>query len=254
VSGPHDHLLQPDADVACEWGPGAVHVLAPGADVVVIVDVLSFSTSVDIATTRGAVILPYRFRDDGAAEWARERGALLAGRNDRGYELKPSTLEAIEPDTRLVLPSPNGSTLSLSAGGALTIAGCLRNRTAVAARAAAEGRRILVVPAGEREDWPDPGLRPAFEDLCGAGAIIDALPASLSRSPEAQLAVSVFRDARADLHARMAACASGREKLLRGLARDVELAAALDVSETVPVLRDGAYSAQSSTSASIRSR
>ena len=122
-----------------------------------------------------------------------------------------------------------------------------------AARAAAEGGRILVVPSGEQEEWPEPGLRPAFEDLCGAGAVIDALPEKLSRSPEAKLAAAVFRDARPELEERMRHCASGRWKLARGLARDVELAAELDVSDAVPILSDGAYSASSSTSASTRS-
>jgi 2-phosphosulfolactate phosphatase len=243
------HLLQSGYAIACEWGEGAIANLALHFDVLVIVDVLSFSTSVDVATARGATVFPYRFRDRGAARFAREVGALLADENPRGYGLRPSSLEQIEAGTRLVLPSPNGSTLSLGAGPALTIAGCLRNRAAVASAAAGAARRILVVPAGER--WPDGSLRPAFEDLCGAGAVIDALPPSLSRSPEAKLAGSCFRDARSELRERIAGCASGREKLELELARDVELAAELDASDAVPVLSRGAYS---STSESIRSR
>ena len=253
MSRDYGHLEQEGYDVACEWGPGAVHVLAPGASVVVIVDVLSFSTSVDVATARGATIFPYRWKGGAAAAWAKQKDALLGGENPHGYGLKPSSLERVAAGTRLVVPSPNGSTLSLGTGGALTIAGCLRNRSAVAARAAAEGGRILVVPSGEQEEWPEPGLRPAFEDLCGAGAVIDALPEKLSRSPEAKLAAAVFRDARPELEERMRHCASGRWKLARGLARDVELAAELDVSDAVPILSDGAYSASSSTSASTRS-
>lgn len=243
-------ILQDGYAIGCEWGPNAVGILAPSFDVVVIVDVFSFSTSVDIATARGATIFPYRFRDDSARGFADEVDASLAGENPRGHALEPHSLVDIEPGTRLVLPSPNGSTLSLGTGRATTFAGCLRNRTAVARHAAEAGGRILVVPAGE--GWPsDESLQPALEDLCGAGAIIDALPDGLSRSPEARVAAAAFRDARPHLRERLAECASGREKRSKGLEADVDLAAALDVSDCVPVLADGAYS---STRASIRSR
>ena len=40
--------------------------LAPSSDVVIIVDVFSFSTSVEIGVTRGAQIYPYRWHDETA--------------------------------------------------------------------------------------------------------------------------------------------------------------------------------------------
>ena len=167
-----DSLLQQGYAIRCEWGPAAVAAIAPVCDVVVVIDVISFTTCVDVATARGATIFPYRFRDATAADYARERGALLAGENPHGYSLKPSSLTSVEPGCRLVLPSPNGAVLSLATGDVTTLAGCLRNRTAVARHAAAHGGSLLVAPAGER--WPHDGsLRPAFEDLWGAGAIVD---------------------------------------------------------------------------------
>ena len=51
--------------VRFEWGPNGLRRLAPGSDVVVIVDVLSFTTAVDIAVGRGATVLPYRWHDGG---------------------------------------------------------------------------------------------------------------------------------------------------------------------------------------------
>ena len=63
----------------CEWGPNAVLALAP-ADVTVIVDVFSFTTCVDVATSRGVAILPYSWNDASAAEFARDQRAELAGK------------------------------------------------------------------------------------------------------------------------------------------------------------------------------
>jgi 2-phosphosulfolactate phosphatase len=137
---------------------------------------------------------------------------------------------------RLVLPSPNGATLSLEAPGPV-LAGCLRNAAAVARAAQAAGKRVLVLPAGER--WPDGSLRPCLEDWLGAGAILDALSGPCS--PEAEAARAAFRSLRADLPRILHDCTSGQELVDGGYAEDVDLAAALNVSDTVPVLREGAY-------------
>jgi 2-phosphosulfolactate phosphatase len=231
---------QSEWDVRCEWGAQGVAALAPVCDVLIVVDVLSFSTCVDIATARGALVYPYRLRDETAARYAADLGAALArpGRAaGDGYSLSPHSLLAIPPGTRLVLPSPNGATLTLAAGGAPTLAGCLRNARAVALAAARFGRRVGVIAAGER--WADGGLRPAIEDWLGAGAIISHLPGE--RSPEAELARQSFAAARSDLGRVLHACGSGKELVGRGFAEDVALAAALDQSDCAPLLIDGAY-------------
>jgi 2-phosphosulfolactate phosphatase len=65
-----------DQEVAacrCEWGVPGLDALAP-ANVVIIIDVLSFGTCVDIAPGRGACILPYPIRN--AAATARAAGQL----------------------------------------------------------------------------------------------------------------------------------------------------------------------------------
>jgi 2-phosphosulfolactate phosphatase len=221
-------------------GEQGVVQLAPISDVVIIVDVLSFSTSVDIAASRGATIFPYRWHDASAAVFAASAGAIVADarRGSLGYSLSPQSLLHLPPETRLVLPSPNGATLTLGTGRVPTLTGCLRNAQAVAAVAQQYGPRIAVIPAGER--WPhDGGLRPAFEDWVGAGAIISFLGGSLS--PEAQAAAATFRGMQADLAGLLQSCGSGKALLARGFAGDVALAATLDVSGCVPVLREGAY-------------
>jgi 2-phosphosulfolactate phosphatase len=227
-------------DIRCEWGVAAVDHSAP-ADVVVVVDVLSFSTSVDVALSRGASVLPYRWKDDSAAAYAQQHDAQLAGgrQAESAYSLAPSSLVDASPGLRLVLPSPNGSTIAFHAlsSGARVVAGSLRNATAVAEWAARSAECVLVVPAGER--WPDGSLRPAIEDLIGAGAIIARLAGG--RSPEADVAVAAFESARGRMLEQLRACSSGREPVEIGFSRDVELAAALDVSPVVPLLDGVAF-------------
>jgi 2-phosphosulfolactate phosphatase len=232
---------QSDYDVRCEWGLGGVERLSGNASAVVVVDVLSFTTSVDIAVSRGAAVFPYRWGRDNAdalSAFARERDAVLPGEHrGQGFSLSPASLLAIQPGQRLVLPSPNGSTLSMAVEDRPVLAGCLRNAAAVARAACKYGPGVLVVPAGER--WPDSTLRPSIEDLIGAGAIISHLPGRLS--PEASVALAAFQYAKADLTGVLRQCSSGRELIERGFAEDVELAAELDASSAVPRLVDGAY-------------
>jgi 2-phosphosulfolactate phosphatase len=231
---------QDEYQVRCEWGLAGVEYLAPSCDVVVIVDVLSFSTCIDIAVSRGASVYPYRWKED-AGEFARQVGALVAGarRAHAEYSLSPVSLMKIPAGTGLVLPSPNGSTLSLATGERPTLAGCLRNAAAVASAAQRLGERILVVPAGEQ--WPDMKMRPAVEDMVGAGAIIRHLAGT--KSPEAMAAQAVFLQAESTLRAVLEASSSGKELIERGYAEDVAMAAELNVSSCAPLMVDGAYQA-----------
>jgi phosphosulfolactate phosphohydrolase-like enzyme len=140
--------------------------------------------------------------------------------------------------TRLVLPSPNGATLTLATGDTPTFAGCLRNSRAVAAAAMQCGKHIAVIPAGER--WPeDESCRFAVEDMIGAGAIISHLTGRLS--PKAQMAVGVYQQVRGNLLEIFTQCGSGKELRERGFEGDVVLAAEVDVEDCAPRLRDGTY-------------
>lgn len=232
---------QQEFEIRCEWGMEGVATLAPISDVVIIVDVLSFSTCVEIAVHRGAFVYPYKRKDESAEHFAATIGALVAdSRHTPGsFSLSPASLQTIPFGTKLILPSPNGSTLSLGTGDTPTLAGCLRNAKAVADAAQQMGRKIAVIPAGER--WRTNGtLRPAFEDMVGAGAIIRHLQGS--KSPECQSAEAVFGAAEADLATLLAACSSGKELIEGGFGEDVTLASAYNVSDTVPQLQNGYYS------------
>lgn len=233
---------QREFDIRCEWGGVGVSQLAPDSDAIVIVDVLSFSTCVDIVVANGVTVYPYQWKDESAKDYAHSLDAILANpRNkfDTGYSLSPISLQSILAGSRLVLPSPNGSFLSLATGQTPTFAACLRNAEAVAHKIQQLGKRISIIPAGEK--WPDGSLRPAIEDLIGAGAVIYSLPGE--KSPESKLAEAAFLSVREDLSSCLKRCSSGKELIGKGFPDDVDIAAMLNQSKCVPVLQNGAYRA-----------
>ena len=224
--------------VRCEWGPDGGSLVATGADVAVVVDVCSFTTTTSVALDRGIAVIPAASRPADV-----EPGVVVAGRrSEGGLSLSPGSVRRVEPPPGLVvLPSPNGSTISAALGASVptVLAACLRNASAVGAWLAARPElTVAVVPAGER--WPDGGLRVAVEDLWGAGAVLSTLVGE-GFSPEARVAAAAFASVRPRLGDEMRACSSGRELIGLGFADDVEVASELDSSTVVPVLVDGVF-------------
>jgi 2-phosphosulfolactate phosphatase len=229
---------QREFEIRCEWGLRGLSELDPISDVVIVVDVLSFSTAVDIATGRGAAVFPYPLKDASAKAHADAVGAELASsKREAGFSLSPRSLLAVPPGYRLVLPSPNGGALCFAARCPNLLTACLRNASAVAEAAAGLGSSMALVPAGET--WASGEIRPSLEDLIGAGSVIARLPGR--RSPEAELAVAAFERFRANLYSALRECGSGKELIARGFAADVELAAQYDISQTAPRLVDQAF-------------
>ena len=246
--------------VELEWGPAGAAALADRASYAVVVDVLSFSTTVSVALDEGIEVHPYRWGDDRAARYAGEhRAALAVGRHQArrtgrvgAVTLSPVSVRAARGLERLVLPSPNGSAIcfALAEAGTPVLTACLRNRSAVVAwlvsRLVAPGpeeRRghVAVVAAGEHRT--DGSLRPAVEDLLGAGAVLAGLRDGGCGvlSPEAEAAAAAY-DAIADrLPEVLHGCASGRELAGAGFGGDVDVAAELDSSASVPLLTDGRF-------------
>lgn len=217
-------LTQSPYQVRFEWGVAGLARLAP-ADVIVVVDVLRFSSTVTDAVDAGV-----------AVELADARGW-----------------------------SPNGAVVATAAAetGAEVLIGCLRNASAVArAVLALQDRRgqrtsVSVIAAGEQAGEQDAGsIRFAVEDLFGAGAIIAALSdLGLDHtSPEAAAAGEAARGLRRALRHLLTASGSGREltagvganatekMIAAGLVpTDVAAAAEADATDSVPVLRDGGF-------------
>ncbi len=202
-----------------EWGAEGIARLAP-ADVVIVADVLRFSSTMADAVAHAPAV-----------------------------ELT---------DARLW--STNGADAAAAAqrAGTTVLLGALRNAAAVAqAVLAIQERRgartsVSVIAAGERA--ADGTLRFAVEDQLGTGAIIDALTAvGIDHcSPEAAASAAAFRTLRPALRHLFLASGSGRELAIgvastarmqeRGIRpASVEEAAELDASPHVPELRDGRF-------------
>ncbi|MCH8907298.1 MAG: 2-phosphosulfolactate phosphatase [Candidatus Heimdallarchaeota archaeon] len=231
-------LDQPEFDIRFEWSHQGIEKLAPISDVVIIVDVMSFSTAVCICVANGAIVYPIRSRDDVPTEYAESLGAILAGpRGKADYTLSPVSMQKISKGDRIVLPSLNGSNLSMLTGDTPTLAGCLRNASTVARIASTYGSKVSVIGCGER--WEDGTLRPSFEDLIGAGSIIQNLTGRLS--PESEAALAVFKYHKHELLEKLSQCGSGRELTERGFADDILFFAELNVDDVAPVLIEGAY-------------
>lgn len=193
--------------VRLDWGVEGLARLAP-CDIVVVVDVLMFTSDVADAVAAGRTV------------------ALRGSRSVNGAPLAARA----------------------AASAPLVLAGSLRNATAVARDIAARQRRggrmtVAVLPAGEHTRGG--GLRFAVEDQLGAGAIVAALgdAGSDHTSPEAAVAAESFRALHGAVRHMLAACGGGQELIAAGMRDAVGRAAEIDAVDAVPVLRDGVFRA-----------
>ena len=234
-----------------EWGKRGAREAAERGDIVIVVDVLSFSSTVVSALNVGAVIYPYppdldgkRYAESVGAEYILGRAeAVRAGRPT----LSPVTFNNEHQNKSYVLSSLNGAycTWIASKVPALLI-GSLLNASAVATAAnkiqQETGAPITVVPSGEM--WNDvreneDRLRPSIEDYLGAGAILSKLDGE--KSPEAEVCIASFNGTKENIPQLIWDCGSGRELRERGYEADVLHCGRLDVSTAVPILVDGYF-------------
>jgi 2-phosphosulfolactate phosphatase len=244
------HSQRP-AGVRFEWGAAGAAMLAESCAVLVVVDVLSFTTAVSVAVERGTRVHPFPWDGPECVAYADRVGAVLAADRHAAtaahpWSLSPAALRHAPVVPELVLPSPNGSTICAAAAstGAEVVAACLRNAPAVAWWLLRQGygdamRPIGVVAAGER--WPDGTLRPAVEDLVGAALVLDGLAGARGGlSVEAAVTLSLL-DAVTNLAGAVRGSASGRELEAGGYSADVDVAVQIGVSGVVPALRTGVF-------------
>ncbi len=233
-------------DIRHGWGVAGIASLGGDVVALVLVDVLRFTTAVEAAAAAGAAVhpapWPFQARTARPILVEGERVEVADGTGPRHLSLSPRSLRGLAAGDRIVLPSANGSQCAVAAAtyGVPVVASCLRNAAAVAewVRESCGEGPVGVIACGELRS--DGSLRPAVEDRIGAGAVLSRLPGVLS--PEARAAVTVYHYASCAVEAVLAESPSGRELHERGLAEDVEWAAATDVSVCVPILGvDGAF-------------
>ncbi|MFY9711978.1 MAG: 2-phosphosulfolactate phosphatase [Microbacterium sp.] len=203
--------------VRLEWGVAGLERLAP-ADVVVVVDVLRFSSTVVDAVASGVEVV---LAD--AVRWSR-----------------------------------NGAAVAAAASAPTVLIGGIRNAASVARaiqfmqEKTGERTSIAVIAAGELD--ADGLIRFAVEDHLGAGAIIAALTdlGIDHTSPEAAVAAEGFRALRGALRHLLGASGSGREidagipvtariEASGLVPSTAEHAAELDAADLVPALVDGRF-------------
>lgn len=236
-----------------DWGHAATEAVGRAAGIVAVVDVLSFTTALTVAIDQGIEVFPYRWRDHTAVAHARRHDAVLAvGRSQATrlgqISLSAATIRQSSGVGRLVLPSPNGSAIchDLTAAGSCVIGVSLRNADAAAEWTASRLREdqdtvVAAIAAGER--WADGSLRPAVEDLWGAGAFLAGLVdrGIAPLSPESIASVAAYRQAADQLPELLHDCASGRELIGYGYRDDVAIAGEINASRSVPVLDGNSF-------------
>jgi|GEM_PF-703370 len=249
----------PASQVHVEWGATGARLGAARGDVIVVVDILSFSTTLAIAVSRDfscLVFSPAEVAALGGIEQAAARfGARPLSRQrlvpPGQLSISPASLLTAVPGQRVLFTSLNGAAVTAAAAAApALLVGSLRNASATATATAlllSQGLagRVTVVPCGER--WgpvePDaPGWRPALEDWLGAGLICARLAEhGLTLSAEAGAAAAAWtgQDIRTGPNL-LTSCVSARELRARGFSQDVTLALSVDVSERVPTRVSGA--------------
>ncbi|WP_100012034.1 2-phosphosulfolactate phosphatase [Lentibacillus sediminis] len=229
-----------------EWGRRGAREASERGDIVIIVDVLSFSSTVISALNYGAMIFPYPPHLDGKKFAEQVNAEYTLGRAEAAKVGKPSlspvSFNQEHANRKYVLSSRNGSfcTWIASKVPALLIGGLL-NASSVASLAnqlrSQVKANITVVPCGEQ--WVgvnknEDSLRPSIEDYLGAGAILSELKGD--KSPEAEVCIGAFEYGRHKIGELVWESGSGRELRERGFEADVKHCSQLNVYQSVPKL------------------
>lgn len=234
-----------------EWGKRGAREAAERGDITIIIDVLSFSSTVVSAVNKGAIIYPYPPNLDGKL-YAKKLGAeYILGRKEAAIigrpTLSPVSFNEQHANQKYVLSSLNGAFCSwIATKVPALLIGSLLNFSAVAnvANQLSEqtNANITVIPCGElwnemREN--EDGLRPSIEDYLGAGAVLSELNGT--KSPEAEVCIGAFLHSKDRIKELLWECGSGRELRQKGFEEDVLYCSQINYYNTVPVLLEECF-------------
>ncbi len=232
-----------------EWGYAGIPPAVDRRDVLVIIDTLSFSTSVVTGVHNQGVIQPLPDLEDFDQHGLAADIEVAVHRHevpDKGqFSLSPLTYDRDLTGQTIVLWSLNGGTCCLmDRNASAVIVGALVNATAVAGTIRLlinSGRAVGVTILACGEHYPDPKkaretLRFAIEDYLGTGAILAGL--DIDKSPEAVVCERAYLQSKHDLTSLIWHSTSGRELRDMGFPDDVRFATRIDRYNTVPVLHN----------------
>ncbi len=222
--------------------------------IVVVCDILRFSSAVTTAIANGFTIYPVADQAE-IERRARQVSGNAGGRSGEArFSLSPLSYLNVRPKAqrKVVLWSPNGAACASLVGPRhRAYIGCLLNARALGRRleqlARQRRRGITLIAAGEQQAI-DTGERIlydvkasrrvfAIEDYLGCGAIISNI--RLPRSAEALTCELAYRACRDRLRELMLDSFSGRFLQQKGLTTDVLWASQVNRYKVIPVIRGG---------------
>lgn len=201
-------FVEPEFDIHCSWGFKLVEDVMIQYDVCIIVDVLSFSTSLDL---------------------------LINAKENLQNE--PPSVDFVHHLTlqNLVIPSPVGLPFQINLPQKPVLAGCLRNARAVARTAMQLGDKVLVIPVGDKLSEEE--FKTCSEDFIAAGAIISYMKGS--RSAESNAALDIYNSSKGNIEEMVKLSSSARKMILQGFLAEVEQACQYNKSKNAPLLEEG---------------
>ncbi len=193
-------------DVHCSWAFDDNYEILSQYDVIIVVDVLLFSTHLDLSFSSGQ-------------------------RTSKDFYYEDSTIRLIDIE-EMTDYLPSNLIHKLNQTEAFVIFGCLRNARAVATAARLLGKNILIMPVGDKFEGE---VKPCSEDMLGAGAIISYLQQK-TLSPESEGALAVYNSSKKYLHDVVLLSGKAKELISEGYELEIELACKFNKSKFVAML------------------
>jgi 2-phosphosulfolactate phosphatase len=230
-----------------DWGIRGVKEASLRGDIIIVVDVLSFSSAITNAVHQGVIIYPFPRTGD-INEYGKLVGAeVCILERARARELGLPSLSATSfneshKNKKYIVSSINGATCVKEANeNNYIFIGCLLNASAVAGVVNQiqkdKNLNITVIASGERwggsKDEPR-DLRPSIEDYLGAGAILELLNGT--KSPEAKVCFGAYKNSKLELDELIFDSSSGRELSNMGFSEDIKFCSQINIFKEVPIL------------------